>query len=302
MIIGGIDTNDISVVVQGPIDRNNTKKCLRSIRKHLRGAEIILSTWEGSKCEDLDFDVVIYNSDPGGYKDKKCGSFVNNTQRQLFSTQKGVKEAHRKYILKCRSDIVFFSNIFLKYFDKFNKRESEYQLFEHRIIVSSFFTKKYCASETDSMALPFHLSDWIVFGIREDVLFLYDVDLPQEPYNSWYMVDNEYQGINKDLLHASHRYAPEQYIFFSACKKKFNQLSFEHYLDYDRENIRWSERIIANNCIILDPNQWKFFCGKVKNGNDKYFLWTLCPYLLPSKTRRGLWTNKIFREDYAKLL
>ena len=46
MIINGIDTNDISVVVQGAIDQINTPKCLRSIRKRLPGAEIILSTWE----------------------------------------------------------------------------------------------------------------------------------------------------------------------------------------------------------------------------------------------------------------
>ena len=51
MIINGIDTNDISVVVQGAIDQINTPKCLRSIRKRLPGAEIILSTWEGSPID-----------------------------------------------------------------------------------------------------------------------------------------------------------------------------------------------------------------------------------------------------------
>lgn len=39
-------SNDITVVVQGAIDRKLTPKCLKSIRKHLPDAEIILSTWE----------------------------------------------------------------------------------------------------------------------------------------------------------------------------------------------------------------------------------------------------------------
>ena len=35
-------SNDITVVVQGAIDRKLTPKCLKSIRKHLPDAEIIL--------------------------------------------------------------------------------------------------------------------------------------------------------------------------------------------------------------------------------------------------------------------
>ena len=65
MIINGIDTNDISVVVQGAIDQINTPKCLRSIRKRLPGAEIILSTWEGSPIDGLDYDKLVLNKDPG---------------------------------------------------------------------------------------------------------------------------------------------------------------------------------------------------------------------------------------------
>ena len=41
-----IKSEDISVVVQGAIDKVNTPKCLESIRKVLPRAEIVLSTWE----------------------------------------------------------------------------------------------------------------------------------------------------------------------------------------------------------------------------------------------------------------
>ena len=62
-----IDLKDISVVVQGAIT-NYTKLCLESIRKYLPGAEIILSTWDDSNIDRLDYDVVIFNKDPGDLK------------------------------------------------------------------------------------------------------------------------------------------------------------------------------------------------------------------------------------------
>lgn len=40
-----IDSADISVVVQGPVNYEQTKECLKSIRKFLPKSEIILSTW-----------------------------------------------------------------------------------------------------------------------------------------------------------------------------------------------------------------------------------------------------------------
>ena len=60
-----MDTKDISVIVQGAINKNETIKCLQSIRQYLPGAEIILSTWEGSNITDLDYDNLILSKDPG---------------------------------------------------------------------------------------------------------------------------------------------------------------------------------------------------------------------------------------------
>lgn len=60
-----MDTKDISVIVQGAINKNETIKCLQSIRHYLPGAEIILSTWEGSNITDLDYDNLILSKDPG---------------------------------------------------------------------------------------------------------------------------------------------------------------------------------------------------------------------------------------------
>lgn len=66
MIINGIDTKDISVVVQGAVG-GYTPVCLASVRKHLPESEIVLSTWKGSNVEGLDYDVLVLSDDPGGF-------------------------------------------------------------------------------------------------------------------------------------------------------------------------------------------------------------------------------------------
>lgn len=300
MIVNGIDTKDITVIVQGAVDKLNTPLCLAGIRRNIPDSEIILSTWEGSEATELDCDMVLFNKDPGGVQDKFQKNFVNNTLRQLLSTQNGVERASGKYIMKIRSDLIFRSCAFLKYFECFGSRDERYELFSHRVIFSAFFSKKFVSSPIEDQPVPFHISDWIAFGKSEDIRFLYDIPLPEEPMNSWYLSINKYIGVKTDLLHASHQYAPEQYIFYHACKKNFPNIQFEHYLDYDRANIMISEKIIANNCIILDPKQFKFICGKEKAGGDYYKRWTRYPITWPKLLKRGLYSHEVFLRDYKR--
>lgn len=299
MIVNGIDTSDISVVVQGAVDKENTLLCLKSIRKYLPGAEIILSTWKGTDVSKLDYDKVVLNVDPGGFKDKYVHTFTNNTLRQLISTQNGLKRVTRKYIIKMRSDLIFKSCNFLEFFDKFPCRNQEYVLFRNRVIISSFFMKKYLYSNGVVQPVPFHISDWLAFGLAEDIFKLYNIELPEEPDFSWFLHENKYEGKKINLLGASHQYAPEQYIAYTAFKEKFN-IKFKHYMDYNEDNILCSEQLIANNFIILQPNQFKFICGKKNAGTDYYKKWTKYPILIPTLLWKGLYRFDIFLEDYKK--
>ena len=62
-----IDSKEISVIVQGAVDKKITPKTLKSVRKYLPNAEIILSTWEGTDISGLDYDIVLLSKDPGAY-------------------------------------------------------------------------------------------------------------------------------------------------------------------------------------------------------------------------------------------
>lgn len=299
MIIEGIDTKDISVVIQGAIDKVNTPLCISSIRKYLPESTIILSTWKGADITNLKCDKILLNADPGGYKDRFVKSFTNNTLRQLVSTQNGLKLVKTKYAIKMRSDLILESNKFLKYFNMFPCREPEYTFFNQRVILSSFFAKKYLYSNGIVQPVPFHISDWFAFGLSEDIRKLYNVELPQEPDSSWYLYEKPYTGSKVNLLNASHQYAPEQYIAYKAFKSKFD-INFKHYMDYNEENIMMSERLMVNNFIILCPTQFKFICGKNNTGSDYYKKWTKHPSKIPTLLWKGLYRHDIFLEEYKK--
>ena len=295
-----IKSSEISILFQGAVDKVNTPKALKSIRKLLPESEIIISTWEGTATESLDCDVIVLNEDPGGFQDQFNSCFCNNTLRQIVSAQTGLKRVTRKYVIKMRMDLILKSCNFLKYYDSFPDRDPNYIIFHHRIIACSFFSKKFCSTKFENQPLPFHLSDWFVFGEVKDIQDLYNIPLPAEPSNSWYMSTHPYSGQNIDLLRASHQYAPEQYIFYKACKNKFPEIKFDHYLDYNADNIFMSEKIIANNCIILNPNQFRFICGKEQAGSDRYKLWSQFPGIIPETLERGLYTYNTFVNDYKR--
>lgn len=251
-----IDSKDISVVVQGAIDIENTPLCLSSIRKYLPSSQIVLSTWEGMNV-DYDVDVVILNKDPGPLKSRLNGT-IDNTSRQIVSTLSGIKKADKTFILKIRSDCVLSSNIFLKYFDMYPKRAKKFEFFKTRILASTLFTKRFLDRHS-LIPTPFHVSDWFQFGHSEDLELLWDIPIIEdENYDIYnHRLEGGYTG-----LWMSSRYSPEQYILFKSLTKKFKDVSFDNMLDFNSENINFSEKFIANNFILRSPKSLGFLIYK----------------------------------------
>lgn len=298
MIVGGIDTRDISVVVQGAVDEKNTSLCLKSVRKYLPGAEVILSTWEGASTEGLDYDIVLYNKDPGGWRDGKT-DIPNNLNRQIVSSKNGIKAASKKYCIKIRSDIIFRSNHFLTYFNQFPKRNSEYQVFQERVVFCSYFFKRYLGEAQYTVhPTPFHISDWFAFGLKGDIFLLFDIPLAKEPRNTNYLNTHKIETVGIDMFGASHQYAAEQYIFLKCIQKKLAPPLFSSIVEYTKENIIFSEMVTANNCIVLNPSQMSIYCGK--NGLDPYCTWSKNELCLPQYVWEGLYRFDIFVNEYKK--
>ena len=246
-----IHLKDISVVVQGAISKEFSRNALKSVRKHLPDAEIILSTWIGSDVAGLDYDELVENEDPGAEVLHEQWGQKHNLNRQIVSTKNGIKRATRQYVLKIRTDIALTGNGFLEYFDKFQKRNDYCKCLEKRVITCQYYARL-------AHVLPFHPGDWVFFGLRDDVLKIWDIPLAPEPETTKWFYDRELVEQHKSgpYSHFRHRFCAEQYIW-SSFLRKYMPLDFEHMFDTENTNIFLTRLSFANNLVIISD---KAFC------------------------------------------
>ena len=259
-----INSKDISVVVQGAINKELTPKCLKSIRKYLPEAEIILSTWEGSDVSELDYNLLVLNKDPGGVKHDyaiyNTPRSMNNFNRQLVSTQKGIAKASCKYILKLRTDLELTSSNFLDYWDAFNCRDEEYKIFNHRVLCSCLYSREHSCQSGSGYPTPFHPSDFWFFGLTDDLknYFLNSPLQTKEEGGNWVFKYPTRVPYFTPLW----KYAPEQMFCVNWVKKYYPDLQFEDWSDWNTENIELSNNILYNNFIFLGYEQSGIYSKK----------------------------------------
>lgn len=233
---------EVSVIVQGAISKEYTPRCLASVRSTMPNAEIILSVAVGSDYRGLDYDKLVLTKDPGTYLMDEKNNVYNNVNRQIASTTAGLKASERKYALKFRTDIELKGIEWLKYFKQFDS-ECPPTKFENRVIVCDFYTRN-----PRIFPVPYHLSDWIMFGNRIDLLKYFDVGMLPEKDAMWFR-----NNPKKSLCfeHMLSRYVPEQY-FCVNFYKQFEAISCENYYDNSVKNIKNTERFFAENTVVLD--------------------------------------------------
>ena len=242
-----MNISDIGVVIQGAFNEKLTPYVIASVRKFLPGAFIVLSTWEGTK-DIQGVDLQVNNKDPGAsILDKRTGQ-LNNLNRQIVSSYNGIvvlKKMGFEYVLKLRSDTCLTSCNFLNYWNKREKRWSEYKVFDKRVIICSKYVRP-------SWLLPFHISDWTFFGTTGDLLRLFDIKLEPSEYVNWFR-DHPLRPEHKFHLfkYFRHRYCAEQYIWYS-CLSKYYKVQFNDMFDTSDGNIGKSDSSICNNFMVLD--------------------------------------------------
>ncbi len=264
-----INFSDISVVVQGAINPQLTPQCLKSIRTYLPKAEIILSTWVGSNIDGLDCDKVVLSEDPGAVKCDVIDNTFNNQNRQLVSTREGLKYASRKYILKLRTDFELHSNEFINYFNKFPMRHKEANVFKHRVLISSIYSRT-----KGNWIVPypvlFHPSDFFMFGLSDDIknYFKNTRLATEEELGNWQYLYPE----RVPFPTCKFRYTPEQFFFLSYILQFYSNVKFEDWTEWNEANLEISENLLYNNFIFLDYKQSGIYSQKhshaLLNSND----------------------------------
>lgn len=240
-----IDSSKISVIIQGPIFRNDnhlltTKHVIESVNRCLPNAEIILSTWENSNISGLVFDKLILNNDPGNFIVLVGGNkFELNLNRQLLSTRNGLLMASRQYAIKLRTDTIIKNLGFLRYFMKFFDFDETFRFVESRIITSNISS----FSPMKSKRL-FNPGDHFFFGLTSDLLNYFDLkQLKLEDINKSSIPGNSID--HNEIL------SSEQY-FFIGFINKFMEVHFSYLNEYNKNLMEVSEKVIANNLVIVD--------------------------------------------------
>lgn len=272
-----IKSSEIDVIVQGFLDERYTQRVCKSIRTHLASSRIILSTWQ--ECEEkADYlkkiglvDEYVLSEDPKtriqNYKDN---SYIN-LNRQIVSTKAALPYTNRKYVLKTRSDIEILSDEFIRKYEKEDqawckRRDHRYVLFEHFLLVSSFYTRN-----VRIMPMAYHVSDWLTFGHKKDIEQLYSLELPEEEFYSWFKNHPKKTWLYRDYVC---RYGAEQYFLIQMLQRDsaeaIKELRIpENYYDADKTVIEESEKVIAYNYVIDDYERGSFLF--LKYNPNRYF-------------------------------
>lgn len=255
-----IQSKDISVIVQGPINHSSynfseigiTQKCISSIRELLPDATIILSTWKKQNITVSGYDILLENDDPKGQSHN--GSLLNNVNRQIVSTIKGLQQANTKYCLKIRTDIILTSINFLELFNDDNASENDYQFLKSKVISTNLTSRNpNCYFHNGfNWKLLFHISDHVHFGYKEDLEKIWDIPLQTES-EALYFLNRSFPEQFK--LNEYARFAPEQYIATNFLHK-YIDFDFKHYADWNSYLECLSETLLLNNFIFVKDNNF----------------------------------------------
>ena len=234
-----IREEDLSVVVQGDLHPAYTRLCIDSIRHYLPHAELILSTWEGRDASPYAADITVTSEDPGAVPLSRENDFTNNLNREIVSSRAGIARATRPYVLKFRTDMCLAGTRFLARYDE--RMPAEF--FHGRVMILDHYTRN-----PNVIPVPFHPSDWILLGRRDDLAAMFDIPcMPREEMLYYAAHPNP-----APLYRASyHRYTPEQWICLAYLRQRL-AISCDHYADNTEENRRLTERILAGSYLVLD--------------------------------------------------
>lgn len=249
---------DITVVVQGPVqslperrqDEGITVRCLGSVRTHLAGAHIILSTWNNQDLNGLDYDELVINADPGanicGY-DRRGEPRRENTNRQIVSTAGGLHRVKTRYALKLRADNYLTGSGFKELQQRYVERCEEFQILLERVVVTNTLARRYYHGRR----VAFFLSDFFDFGLTEDLINIWDLPMFEDyPFDA---------GMTGTLQHAGapvHIFDVDQILALAFINKNREpKVEMRDRFDNSSDLLHLSDVFFANNFVVATADQ-----------------------------------------------
>jgi hypothetical protein len=189
--------------------------------------------------------------DPGVINDGSPNGF--NFNRILTQLQHGSASVEGEYLLIMRADLELKSGNFI---EKQRRKKNDDSILSERLVTTSIYFKTRHFSKGFRRSIPasFHPSDWIWFGLRDDVLKIYK---GLEPVDAEIALSNScssgVQTPYRDL-----------YAFRYPCEMLFG-LNLSGYpkkhcfLDYTSDDREYWLRFCKSNLVILSPNRFSFY-------------------------------------------
>jgi hypothetical protein len=248
-----IQSSEISVIVQGPVHgtpsqpphQQITRMNLQCLRRSLPDVQIILSTWEGTNVDSLDYDILVINKDPGSLK--VHGDRDNNINRQIITTFNGLKKADRKYAIKLRTDCSIYHNAILDILDmQMQLPSNNLQLFRNKIILSEIGT-----FSPLHRGILFHPSDIFQSGLREDLLDYWNTPFETEEETLHWNKRVRKRRLFSFAPNVFQRHTPEQHLFISFLDKHNVPVNIRFFDDFSSDMIIKSEKFLGSNFSIF---------------------------------------------------
>lgn len=291
-----IQYNEITVVVQGPVEDIYTRLVIESIRRYLPGAAIILSTWRDENTSGLDIDSLVINEDPGApaFVKRNGAKHSDNRNRLLVSTQGGLEKVRTKYVLKLRSDCILAGDGIVRNYGRYPQKTSELNIMKNKLVIGELCNITKLKFNESVVDLPFHMSDWFFFGLTEDLRTYFEHTEVEslEQMTKWKyknaMVVSSDDEIGQNW---KRRYNAEQYYFIAALRRKFD-IDYWDMSDFSEKAAEQSKIAIINNFEILNICDHEVI--NIKRNNKQ-------PWKLENDRFADYFTNRRYEAVYNEM-
>ncbi|HTL60020.1 MAG TPA: WavE lipopolysaccharide synthesis family protein [Nitrospira sp.] len=243
-----VKESDVTIVFQGPVvpGADGTAGQIARTRQAFPQARFVLSTWVGSDCRDIRADRIVFSEDPGGLpgiKRRDGRNELNNVNRQLRSTTRGLAVVETGYAIKIRSDCALDHRGVLDAFDRWSAVGPA-----SRLVACSLFTIDPQMFEQ----MAYHVSDWVQCGATGVLQQYWSAPFMDETDATYY--ERVPYGRHSTFMDRRFRcrLAVEQYVAcrYAACLG-YAVPAFHN--DIRPEVMRDHRRFLAEQMAIVDP-------------------------------------------------
>jgi hypothetical protein len=243
--------DDLSIILQGRCT-DQTAAILGKFRLAAPDAEIILSSWPGTKYSGPEDIKLVVSSDPGPFAISVDGAVVHkdNLNRQVVSTATGLAAATRRFSLKWRADFDFDVEKMRGFLSR------QLTLLRagadaRKVVVSSVTT----ANPFATVGLVFHVSDWFYLA-QTSVLKACLLDRPVAESNEAACISSA--GLNARGFPFG-QFTAEQWMVMPLTRASIGGDLPAYNAPLFRNSFL---RLARNNLIVVDPSALGLVTGK----------------------------------------